>query len=152
MNKPTHNFGGNYPLQDRTVKPMPNPLSPLPATPEGLQLLLAEADTSGLGVRTIGALRSLAQLQPALRLAVNLKSALGYVLADRGEEQRFGLRPYELETLRELEGAPQVSLDSKRMAYGLFCMDERETVLAAILVAAQAAWSQRDRCLSEDAE
>ena len=147
-----NDFGGNYPLQDLAIRPLPDLLSPLPATPAGLLKLLDEATNADLSVKTIGLLRSLARLVPAVRLAVNLKSALGYVIAEQGSEQRFGLRPDELEALQDLESTSAVSVESKRMAYGLFCRDERSRALAAVLEAAKAACSQRERCLPQSAE
>jgi hypothetical protein len=107
-------------------------LDPVATTEGRLEQLLVEIKKHRLSPRCFGLMKRYAQMPPAVRLSVNIKSVVDKL--STGDIQNVlldGLSQHERDVLEELSVAG-VSRDAQRTAHSLLNIDVRANVVAAL--------------------
>ena len=117
--------GFDSPKPDLSVVPPIEKLNSIATTAPRLEQLLAEILKHRLSLRAYGMMKRYAQMPPAYRLAVSLKTVIG-LMADKDvtDVMSGGLTKDERGTLSEIDGSG-MSLESRRTAHSLLDIEFR---------------------------
>ncbi len=119
-------------VQNIGAVPPIEPPDYLPPTAEGLAALYERLERAGASPRCAGLVRNLGSMTPSVRLAVNLKAAIGGLLLTDQPDERLGLTAAETSVLQELSDLLADDEQLRLMGWGLFCLPDRELLVRAL--------------------
>lgn len=107
-------------------------LDPIATTTGRLELLLAEILRHRLSPRCYGVIKNLAQMPPAVRLALNIKTVVNQLSQfNVSDVLSTGITRKEREVLEEID-ASSISSEARRTAHSLMSIDVRANVISSL--------------------